>query len=131
VHWSGGSASRLRRAWKRVLPVLALGLVCAGPAFATPLPPTPDPLPGSSFQGADGDQSDATPRVDWQGLVAARRVVHNPDETDQDTAFTGGSKEDEPGTWDFTVEPSGVSPAKANILDAWSAVDQGGAQAFV
>jgi hypothetical protein len=114
-----------------VPPVLALGLVCAGGAFATPLPRTSEPLPGSLFQGADGDQSDATPRVDWQGLMAARRVVHNPDENDQDTAFTGGTKEDEPGTWDFTVEPGGVGPPKADILDAWSAVDQGGAEAFV
>ena len=43
----------------------------------------------------------------------------------------GGSKEDEPGEWDFTVETGGVNPGKANILDAWSAVDQDGADTFV
>ena len=95
------------------------------------LPPSQNPLPGSTFQGADGNQTDAAPRIDWQGLEAAGRFVHNPDENDQDTAFTGGSKEDEPGSWDFRVEPDGVKPPKANILDAWSAVDQGGADAFV
>ena len=131
MHQSDGAASRRRRACTRVLPVLALGLICTAPAFATTLPPTQTPLPGSSFQGADGNQDDASPLIDWQGLTAAGRVTHNPDENDQDTAFTGGSKEDEPGAWDFTVEPGGVDPAKANILDAWSAVDQGGADAFV
>ncbi len=98
--------------------------------MATPLPPTQNPLPGSSFQGADGNQNDAASLVDWQGLDAAGRVVHNPDPNELDTAFTGGSKDDEPGNWDFTVEPGGVNPAKANILDAWSAVDTGGADSF-
>jgi hypothetical protein len=113
------------------VPLLAAGLFLAPPALATPLLPSPDPLPGSSFQGADGNQDDAAPRADWQGLEAAGRVVHIPDDNDRDTAFTGGSKEDEPGDWDFTVELGGVEPPKANIHDAWSAVDLGGADAFV
>ncbi len=36
-----------------------------------------------------------------------------------------------PGQWDLTTEQGGVKPPKANILDAWSAVDQGGADTFV
>jgi hypothetical protein len=131
MHWPDGSASRLRRAWKRVLPVLALGLSFVAPALATPLPPTPNPLPGSSFQGGDGDQTDAASNVDWQGLSAAGRVVHSPDANDQDTAFTSGTKENEPGSWDFAHEAGGVKPSDANIRDAWSAVDQGGADAFL
>jgi hypothetical protein len=111
--------------------MLAIGLVFTSPAVAVPLPPSQNPLPGSSFQGADGNQGDAAPLVDWQGLEAAGRVVHNPDPNEQDTAFTGGSKDDEPGTWDFTVESNGVDPPKANIHDAWSAVDLAGAEAFV
>ena len=84
-------------------------------------------MPGSSFQGADGNQNDAAPRVDWQGLQAAGRVRHTADANDEDTAFTGGSKEDVPGEWDFRTEGDGVTPGKANILDAWTAVDQDGA----
>jgi hypothetical protein len=111
--------------------MLAIGLSFAAPALATPLPPSQNPLPGSAFQGADGNQDDAAPRLDWQGLRAAGRVEHNPDPNEQDSAFRGGSKEDEPDGWGLTVEPGGVNPAKDNILDAWSAVDHSGADAFV
>jgi hypothetical protein len=95
------------------------------------LPPSNDPLPGSLLQGADGNQDDARPRLDWQALQAARRVVHNPDPNAQDSAFTGGSKEDEPGAWGLTTDPGGVNPPKANILDAWSVVDQPGGNTFL
>jgi hypothetical protein len=129
---SGGSASRLRRALGWGLSVLASGLLFAPPALGASLPPSQNPLPGgSSFQGADGNQDDAAPRIDWEGLQAAGDVRHTVDANDEDTAFTGGSKEDEPGLWDLTVETGGVRPRKANILDAWSAVDQKGADTFV
>ena len=111
--------------------MLASGLLLAPPAVGASLPPTQNPLPGSSFQGADGNQDDADPRVDWQGLRAVGRVRHTADANDEDTAFKGGSKEDEPGEWAFTVESGGVNPGKANILDTWSAVDQDGADTFV
>jgi hypothetical protein len=127
----GGPVPRLRRALGRGLFALAFGAVLAPPALGTPLPPSQNPLPGSSFQGADGNQDDAAPRVDWQGLRAAGRVGHTADANDEDTAFTGGSKENEPGDWDFRLEPGGVNPSKANILDSYSAVDQGGPDAFV
>ena len=128
---SGGPALRLRRALEWGLLMLASGLLFAPPALGVTLPPSTSPLPGSSFQGADGNQDDAAPLVDWQGLRASGRVRHTEDANDEDTAFVGGSKEDEPGDWDFTVEPGGVNPGKANILDAWSALDQDGADTFV
>ena len=115
--------------------MLATTLVCAfliAPlARATPLPPSVVPLPGSSFQGADGNQDDAAPRIDWQALQAAGRVSHSPDPNAEDTAFKGGSKEDEPGEWDFASEAGGVNPGKSNILDAWSTYDPQGAVAFL
>ena len=65
-------------------------------------------------------------------MRARGRVIHNPDPNENDSAFEGGSKEDEPGLWAFSDgEDGGVKPPKANILDAWSAVDQGGADTFV
>jgi hypothetical protein len=127
----GGSASRLRGALGWGLPALVLGLLFAPPALGASLPPARTPLPGSSFQGADGNQDDAAPLVDWQGLQAAGRVRHTADANDEDTAFTGGSKEDVPGEWDFRTERNGVNPGKANIRDAWAAVDQDGADTFV
>src|SRR5436190_1032233 len=72
-------------------------IAAAPPASAIPLPPSNSPLPGSSFQGADGNQGDAAPYTDWQGLQAAGRVHHNPDPNAQDSAFVGGNKEDNPG----------------------------------
>ena len=106
-------------------------LVSAVPAGATDLPASSSPLPGSQFQGADGDEDDASTLVDEQALQAAGRLGHSADANDRDSAFAGGSKEDEPGKWGLTSESNGVNPGKANILDAWSAVDQPGPDAFV
>jgi len=89
------------------------------------------PLPGSTFEGADGNHDDAAPLIDWHGLQTAGRVVHSPDPNAQDSAFVGGSKEDEPYLWDFTTEDGGVSPAQLNILDAWSSVDQPDGNTFL
>ena len=96
-----------------------------------PLPPTNDALPGSSFQGADGNQAPASPLVDWATLQLAGRVEHSPDPNAQDNAFAGGSKENDPGNWDFVNENGGVSPSQANILDAWSSIDEVGANTFL
>ena len=109
----------------------AFGFLIAPAARATPLPPSLSPLPGSSFQGADGNQDDALPAIDWQAMQAAERVHHSPDPNAQDTAFTGGTEEDKPGLWDLTTEAGGVNPAKANILDAWSSFDPQGGNAFL
>jgi hypothetical protein len=111
----------------------ALGCIAlfAPPATAATLTPSPDPLPGSTFQGADGNQDNAAPNIDWQARQASRRVLHNPDPNARDIAFKAGAKEDEPGQWEFTTEAGGVNPGRANILDAWSSVDPGGAQAFL
>ena len=103
----------------------------AAPASATVLPPTPNPLPGSSFQGADGNQDDAPPLVDWEARQASGQVRHSPDPNEQDTAFTGGSKELKPGDWGLTTEAGGVNPAKDNIRDVWSSVSQPGTNTFV
>jgi hypothetical protein len=121
-----------------LLLALAIGVLAATAAFARPLPPTLNPLPGSSFQGGDGNQDNQAdpPLIDWQALQAAGRVHHSPDPNAQDNAFVGGSKENVPlnseGTrWDFTTEADGVEPPKNNILDAWSTFDPQGPNAFL
>jgi uncharacterized repeat protein (TIGR01451 family) len=109
---------------------VAVAALAATPASATVLPPTPVPLPDDTFQGADGNQDNAPPLIDWQRLQGAGIVRHSPDPNAQDDAFTGG-REEEPGNWELGVEPGGVSPGKANIRDAWSAVRQPGGNTFL
>ena len=98
-------------------------VVGAGPALAA-LTPSSQPLGGSTFQGADGDQVSVRPLTDWDALQSAGRVGHNADDNAHDTAFAGGTEEGDPAAWTFTTESGGVTPGKSNILDAWSAVDQ-------
>ena len=112
--------------------LLACGVLVTPLATATPLPPWPNPLPGSSFQGGDGNQDELEPPpIDWQALQAAGRVHHSTDPNAQDGAFVGGSKENVPGQWDFENDPGGVDPRKDNIFDAWSTFDPQGSQAFL
>ncbi len=123
--------SSSRRAAQIGLTALLAMAALAPAAHGQVVPTSSTPLPGSTFQGGDGDQDDGGGYIDWQALQAGGRPVHNPDPNDHDTAFVSGLKEQEPYTWDFTTEDGGVSPAKANILDAWSAVDQPGADTFL
>ena len=111
------------------LAVAAFGVV---PALAQ-LPPSNNPLPGSSVQGADGNQVDGDGFLDWEFLQDAGRVQHSPDPNPLDSAFKGGNagKENAPGDWDLRAEVDGVRPPKANIRDAWSAVGQPGADTFL
>ena len=112
------------------LSCIAILLAWAAPAAAADLDPSADPLTGSSFQAADGNQKPTRQFTDWATFQSAERVVHAPDPNDEDTAFKGGSKEDEPGDWDLTTEKGGVDPAKDNIRDAWAALDQPGGRTF-
>ncbi len=120
-----------RRAGHHVVPVaLVAALMLAAPAAAQ-LRATDQTLTGSSFQGGDGNQADAPPLIDWQALQAAGRVVHSPDPNDEDSVFAGGNaaRETAPGDWDLTTKNGSTNTS--NILDAWSAVDQPGADTFL
>jgi hypothetical protein len=123
----------MRLAFRRTLAfgVLACLGIAPAAASAVPLPGSSTPLAGSSFQGGDGNQDDEGPYLDWQGMQAIGRVVHGADPNATDSAFTNGSKEDEPGGWDLVTSPDGVTPANSNILDAWSVLDQPGSSTFL
>jgi hypothetical protein len=86
-------------------------------------PTTPNPLPGSQFQGGDGNQVNALGLIDWQGLAASGRVGHTSDPQTNDDVFAGGDKELEPGGWALTTQNGGATPPKDNILDVYWAVD--------
>ena len=108
-----------------VLVVLACLLGLAAAPAGAQLPSAP--LPGSSFEGGDGDQADAD-AVDWETLQAQGGVQHSPDADTPDSIFASGSKELRPGEWGLGM---GSAPDKSNIVDAWTAVDQPGADSFV
>jgi hypothetical protein len=112
-----------------ILVVLVCAAVMAAPASATDLPRTEQPLPGSTFQGGDGDQNDGGGFVDWQSLDG---VGHRADEPNQqDSSFTGGSEEQNPGEWGLTTSNGGVSPATDNVRDMWAAVDHPDGDTFL
>src|SRR4051794_21776464 len=114
---------------------LVLLFACMGTASAVVLSPTNSPLPGSNFQGGDGNQAnpvgdvgggtplgtlDGVTDIDWQKLgQAAGGFVANggtklTDNNLFDTTFEGGDKETEPYHW-FINSPAGaVTPDKAN-----------------
>jgi len=113
--------------------VTCLGL--AGPALAAgPLNGGPAPLPGSTFQGADGNETTPTAgdpdyaglpeRVDWQTFANdPSRLTTSPDPQLQDSEFITGSHESDPNDWDFGTNDGGVTPDKANVLGAWGITD--------
>jgi hypothetical protein len=90
--------------------------------------PTTNPLPGSQFQGGDGNQDNATGLIDWQGLQAEGQVDHTSDPQTNDNVFAGGSEELNPDGWGLTTQNGGATPASGNVLDIYRAFDhpQGG-----
>ena len=122
----------------------ALGLVSlfAAPALAgAPLNGGPEPLPGSFFQGADGDQKTPTlgdldfnplrsPALkDWQSYIGSAKLSTIPDASGlEDTWFFHG-KEEKPSGWDF--RRGAVTPAKADVLGAWTVTDPSSDDVFL
>jgi hypothetical protein len=93
---------------------LALVLLTAATAHAAP-------LPGSMFEGDDGNQANDG-GVDWQKFQDLRRVVHSPN-TDK-LVIHGNEKV--PGSWEIERGAGDVE-----IADAWSAIDQVAGQTFL
>ena len=124
--WSAVGRGRCVLARVVVAVVVMVGVlvgVGASPALAVPVATTRAPLPGSQFQGGDGEQANAAGLIDWQGFEADGRVTHTSDPNADDNIFSGGSKELEPGGWGLTTQNGGSNPSKGNILDFYSAFD--------
>ncbi len=118
-----------RAGWKVKLGLLvACACVLAGwsaaAAGALSLASTGQPLPGSQFQGGDGNQADTPGLIDWQGLQADGRVFHTSDPQASDNIFKGGSKELDPGGWGLATQNGGANPASLNVLDVYRAIDR-------
>jgi uncharacterized repeat protein (TIGR01451 family) len=97
--------------------------VLAGAAQAVPLTPTDNPLPGSNFQGGDGDQKAEGAFDDWETLVGSMGLVSTNDPNALDSTFDTGSHENDPEHWDISTQADGVTPAKANFFNSWTYVD--------
>src|SRR5215210_4711469 len=115
-----------------VLVALVAACVFSASASAVVLTPTNSPLPGSNFQGGDGNQADpdgASPLVDWENVAGS--VASVPDDNVADTMFGGGDKETEPYHWSFLTQLGGVTPSKDNVFVAWSYVDDSSSDVFL
>lgn len=107
-------------------------LAVATPALAVTVSPDDDPLPGSTFEGGDGNQiASGAGRTDWAELQAQDRVLHMPDPNATDDAFSGGKKDGIPGEWEFRTANNGVSPGGTNVLDGHVSVDQANGSIFL
>src|SRR5436305_619018 len=122
--------------------LLAAALVALSPVGASAFTTAANcALPGSTFQGGDGNESAPTlaeqaycteqllpTSTDWQNIG---NVVNTPDPQSEDNMFVGGNKETEPGKWQLTTAAGGVTPGKANIVSAWSQVDPQSRETFL
>src|SRR5687768_6717356 len=75
-------------------------------AEAVPLTGSPNPLPGSSFEGGDANQEASNVlRTDWAS-PGVNAVSASPDPNAQDNIFAGGAegKENSPGNWNFATQ---------------------------
>jgi hypothetical protein len=76
--------------------------------------------PFNCFAGDDGDQASGPNGLsDWQDIAASVTQVGDPAKG-SDTQFSGGSKETEPGGWDFIT---GNNTPKTDIERGWSMFD--------
>jgi uncharacterized repeat protein (TIGR01451 family) len=122
--------------------VVILALAAPASAQLPPLPTGNCPLPGSSFQGGDGDQAAPTGPIvcegqpsnlrDWESLQEnGLRHLPDPDPADA-SEFGGGTDQTAPGDWYFVREGAGgVNPGQSDIKDGWSAVTQPGGNTFL
>ena len=117
--------SRTSRRGGVLIGLLALLLcgVLAGAAQAIPLSPTDAALPGSNFQGGDGDQDAENGLNDWESLVGSMGLVSTSDPNADDSIFDTGSHENDPLNWDISSRAGGSTPAKANFFNSWTYVD--------
>ena len=119
-----------------LLAMLGAVAVLAARADAVEVQPTNLPLPGSNFQGGDGNQANPTAaadatnpapypaNIDWQHLAGLPGLVHATDPNALDSTFDTGSHENDPLNWDLDLDPDCVTPAKSNFFASWNYVDE-------
>src|SRR5436309_1113744 len=102
--------------------VVAFALLVAAPgAFADTNCGAPNSLAGSCFAAGDGNQADGPgDLVDWQSYVPLAALQDGA--KGSDSKYKGGSKELEPGGWEFIT---GNNTPKTDLLNGWGRLDNG------
>src|SRR5436190_5885681 len=73
--------------------------------------------PFNCFAGDDGDQASGSGALsDWQDIASSVTPADDPAKGN-DTKFSGGDKETQPGGWNFIT---GNNTPKTDILEGWS-----------
>ena len=104
----------------------------AAPAVASAqLTPSSTPLPGSTFQGADGDQLRGAASSTGKGWRPRAAWCTTRTRTPRTRRSPAARRRALPFEWTFEDTPGGVTPGKSNIRDAWSAVDQTSGRTFL
>ena len=93
--------------------IVLFAILGAGPAFASC-------SPFDCFAAADGDQATGPAAMsDWQDIAKTVAVATDPAKG-SDTKFSGGDKENQPGSWKFIT---GNNTPKTDILEGWSKLE--------
>src|SRR6266498_4437541 len=100
--------------------LLFLLLLAAALATALPAAALTAPLPGSSFDSGDGNQTQDAFVADWQDAWSAGRVTAVTDPQATDNCFIGGVKELTPNQWAFDTSAGGCTPGKSNVRGAFA-----------
>ena len=118
--------------------VIVFGLRADNAAASDPCVPATDLLSASlteasCFEGFDGDQVSghpalSEPHIDWQDLVGDASLITVRDDTG-DSSFSGGDKENDPGTWAFN--PAGSVQNKVDVLATAMQTDTVAGDTFV
>src|SRR5204863_3450305 len=104
-----------------VVPASVFALSCTPPGPAVPAAP----LPGSCFEGYDGDQVDSdgtgagNDRLDWQTVTSTK--VDDFASVGRDSQFGPGGSEEIPDSWTFAF--GSLGSGKYDVISGWSSVE--------
>ena len=123
--WTRSTRARSMTLLAALLAALGVLSLFVARADAVPLSGSANPLPGSTFEGGDANQTASNVlRTDWAS-PGVNPVSASPDPNANDNIFAGGAegKESNPGDWNFATQDGGSTPGKNNILDAYTQTD--------
>src|SRR4051812_41591938 len=118
-------------AWA-IAPASASATACT-PGNALPLPTIP--VPGSCFEGYDGDQVDSdgagagNPRLDWQSVLSLTGSAADFVQGGNDSQFGAGGTEEVPDSWTFDFGSLGSD--KYDIINGYLAQEPNTADLFL
>ncbi len=127
---AGTTAIHKRALLAATLALMLAGVVApaqAGATACTPAGPAVPgaPLPGSCFEGYDGDQVDSdgigvgNDRLDWQTVISTKAADFASG--GRDSQFGPGGSEETPDSWTFAF--GSLGSGKYDVISGWSSVE--------